>query len=181
MTQDLMQDEGTNAARAEFYQHGGQQPDRDGDGNPDVYWHTVGLKGYTREFIIQSSWTTTFIGSYGVEIVNNGDGTATFSIKNTTGWESGTHIPFTDYTNPTWEEVLGGIRNRDFSVFKYWPSPSDPDFPSDLRGFWREFMPTALLDDRLRSAPGPGGNMYQVYTWTEPIPVRVLKNLRRER
>jgi hypothetical protein len=178
MTQDLMTDEGVNAARAQFYKNGGQQVDWWGsgghpDGVPDPYAHGVGLTEYTREFIIQSSWTTTFIGSYLVEIENNGDGTATFIGLNTSGFESATHIPFTNYENPTFEEIFRRLAKGDVSVLGYLPNSS----PSGFRDFMWGYMPTALLEDRHRSESGPGGNMYQIYTWSEPIPERVLEDV----
>ncbi len=158
-----MRDEGVNIARAQFYKNGGQQPDWTGpdrvpDGIPDPYFADADLQSYTREFIIQNSWTTTFLGGYTVYIENNGDGTATFTVKNTSGFTSLTHYPFTDYSQPTFESAV-----RDFVTAL-----------PHIRLRLPNYTPSAILNNRFRWQPGPGGNMYQEYVWVEPIPAWVL-------
>ena len=134
MTQDLMDHPGVNAARAEFYENGFVQD--------EPYHHDFGPGGYIRAWR-ELDGTGHFLGSYDVIITNNGDGTATFEVRNVTGWRSGTNLR-SQRTDDSLEDMLRG------------------EAPFVL-------PPRSILNDRERAEWGPGGNFTQIFRWEEPI------------
>jgi Txe/YoeB family toxin of Txe-Axe toxin-antitoxin module len=156
MTQDFMNSEGAQEAWQEFLDNGGVQPN-------GFYAVEVNFEAYYKGFIFKASWTETFVGGHIIYITNNGDGTATFTINNTTGLASLTHNPQSNYLNPSVETILGNLNNDPFG---YMPKR----LPTSFGDFMYNYSPSSIFTDRERSDPGLGGNMYQRYTWTVPIP-----------
>ena len=161
MTQDLMKDEGVNIAREEYYK----------DNLPEVksygYRYTpINYVAEGAELFLPTSWggdrTGFVLGSYNVTITNNGDGTATFVVNNTTGWASATKNPF------YFGSDLFGIPRSEHSVQGLLSGEQDFTFPSD-------FFLASILDDRLRSDTCwygrfcLGGTVNEEYYWIEPL------------
>ena len=81
---DMMNSLGAQLMRDEFYDRGGASPSNSEYGSFAAYWDTI-FNPATRD------WTTTCmqVGAYdSATVVDNGDGTITFTIVNTAGMES---------------------------------------------------------------------------------------------
>jgi len=115
----------------------------DADGRPDSfsYNYGFGVNDYLRELLTLDG-TGSFLGSYQVDITKCPDGSTAFDVYNTTGWESATRSPIPSASarrNPSVEDMIDG-------------APVSPN-------------PRSILNDRPRSAAGPGGNFRQNYNW----------------
>jgi hypothetical protein len=132
-TQLLKHHSGVNAARVKFY---GNKCDRtthwydakQGREKNDPALLLIAIPAHIRSlfyevvFQIPDSMKTIegTLGSYLVSIENNEDGTATFSVRNTTGWESGTFGIIKNKsrgeTGPNWlsEHGVGGSLRQEF-------------------------------------------------------------------
>jgi RHS repeat-associated protein len=159
MTQELMRSIGVQEARDEFVTNGGVQSDRDDppDWISDPYGYKAELEDYRTNFI-RENVTATYLGSYTVTIINNGNGTATFYVDNTSGLQSLTHeyIPGTNYGNPTIQDFVQG-------------NVDPARYPSTDNGLslWGRFGPSGLLNDIQRDTFRPMGAVYQSFIWTE--------------
>ena len=194
MTRDLMNDEGVNAAREQFYQK--LKTGTLTNGTDDVYGYRYTPFNYaleSLEFILPLEWggdrTGFFLGSYTVRTRKN-DGTVTFTVEDDKGWESGTRSPL--YYGP----VLVNILSRRFGVGEPFMNNERSNYslqsliPNLLRGQWPNragiiFGPKSILEDRKRSEPGwfsgvigdgirVGATMYLRFIWTERIPADKL-------
>jgi len=156
LVQDLMNSQGAKDAWQEFLDNG--EVDN---------WHAVevNFESYSKGFIFKATWTETYLGGHIIFITNNGDGTATFMVKNTTGLASLTHNPESNYLNPSVQTILGNIAHGN-NAFDYLPDR----LPTGFDDFMFNYSPSSIFTDADRSAPGFGGNLYQEFTWTVPIP-----------
>jgi hypothetical protein len=166
MTQELMHSDGVKEAREEFIRNGGVQSDRSTppNGTPDPYPYKATIKNYSHNFW-QGNVTASYLGSYTVTIVNNGDSTATFTIRNTSGLKSVTHnyLPYVNFDNPSIQTLIEKYPKLPENY------PSKSNLPGPL-GVWESYAPSGLLNDVPRN-PICCGAIYQVYTWTEMIPL----------
>jgi hypothetical protein len=137
ITQALMHDEGVEEARQKYIANGRQDLL---ESNRTWHEYEFGIEDAARELIwdayIWEDWSTSFLGSYQVEVINLevinveminlcGIGSLVeIRVHNTTGWLSATRVG------------------------KY--------------GSFRQ--------DEMRQQSGPGGNLDQVYIWSERIP-----------
>ena len=141
ITQDIMRDEGVQRAR-------------NAAGRPDsyAYYHDFGIGDYFRE-LLTGDLTGSFLGSYSVSIerksgnkCGSGRDDYQFTVKNSTGWESGTRSPLKIARGkPSIEDMINNqFKGGPFTLF-----------------------PRSMLNNKNRSVPGPGGDMSQTYAWTE--------------
>ncbi|MGE0200944.1 MAG: hypothetical protein AB7P76_08255 [Candidatus Melainabacteria bacterium] len=148
ITQALMRDEGVQQARDEWTKKGKPLP--------FVYNYHFSVGEYARE-LLEHDGTGSTLGSYTVKITRiPGKHLIQIKVSNPTTWESGTRFPFTSTakTTPTIQDIVTGTVSKDYSPL---PTKDDP-----LR-----FLPKAILSDRDRAEPGPGGHFEQIFTWYE--------------
>ena len=81
-------------------------------------------------------------------------GTATFTVRNTTGLESLTHyyIPGTNYNNPTVVDFVEAFPNL------------PPKYPGQSDSLWGKYAPSGLINN---TSTGSGRAIFQIYIWTE--------------
>ncbi|MEM4302090.1 MAG: hypothetical protein QW570_08320 [Candidatus Caldarchaeum sp.] len=111
------------------------------------------------------------MGSYEVRIIDLGDGTALFLVKNETDWGSGTRIPGKPYS------LLPALERSETDVFINLAVTTDmlllpsviaaPGMIPGVLGFNRGMWELS------KAVPGGwggfGGKMTQYYYWVEPI------------
>jgi RHS repeat-associated protein len=102
-TQDMMNAPGVNAARDLFYQKNVSRP-VDQLLPVTNFAARFGLSGYVQA---GTNSTQQFVGSYGVEIMPNSNGTITFSVNNTTSMTSFFYGIWPDSWNPSAGHPMG--------------------------------------------------------------------------
>ena len=105
------------------------------------YDYAFGVTDYLHDLFTLNG-TGSFLGSYHVAINRCTNGSTRLEVTNTTGWESGTR------------SAIPGSR-------------ANSSLEDMLKGSGFTLNPRSILNDRMRSAPGPGGNFYQLYYWKE--------------
>jgi hypothetical protein len=177
LTQDLMDDQGVNQARSQFYQR--LQTGILENGTDDTYsykYTVIPYIGAAVEYVTGHDQIGFFLGSYGVSSHLNPDKTVTINVSDSKNWESGTRSPFyyiPDYLgpiiNPCLPEPYSLHRSRHHSLEGLIMGYYQFDFPSDI------FL-ASVLENRRRSDPGffgsdirLGGRIELVFTWKEPL------------
>ena len=167
MTQDLMQDEGIQQARAHYYL----------TGEPRYHYRFSHLKQPLREAV---QWVAgedrtgvgSVLGSYTVYIQNNGDGTVTIWVKNVISRESGTRL--LGYESSVEDTVVSGQVSEKIQALtaERQKLTSGQGTLQDVR----KRLPVSILNSTVRGqssatglVPGVwGGDMEVWYMWTEP-------------
>jgi hypothetical protein len=158
MVQDLMHSEGAEKAMRIFQLNGQSET---------YYGHEVHFSDYFDGFIFADTWTETFLGGHVYHVVNNGNGTATLTVRNTSGLASLTHNPESNYQNPSVQQIFANLSYGDpKSAFEYMPKR----LPTSVSDFMYNYSPSSIFSDIKRDGTGWGGSYYQVYTWTVPSP-----------
>ncbi|MCB0089100.1 MAG: hypothetical protein KDE54_14415 [Caldilineaceae bacterium] len=135
MVDNLKSHPGVVAARQQYLE---ETPDVR---NVSTYWYDFGLGGYLNAWY-ELDGTGHFLGSYRVDIVNNGDDTVTFMISNRSGRESFTNLRMGSGTYAEYYQKL-------------------------LNGEVPDSLPRHLLGNLDREESWWGGNFDQIYTWQE--------------
>lgn len=140
ITKDLMQDEGVQQARKEWAKNG----------KPDSFdsHYTFGVSEYLRELMTLDG-TGSVLGSYTVRIRRQPNKRIKYTVENTTGWQSGTHMP------PSIRkiELTKGKKNSTIEGMLFRGQPIT--------------IPESILENREVQDAGPGGNLGQEYVWYE--------------
>lgn len=124
--------------------------------NKEPFRYRFSVGEYLRA-LLELDGTGSTLGSYEVTIEPMPNKILKFTVKNKTGWESGTRLPFVPYDTSSIEDFLRGKA-------KNYPSREQKiKYPVTL-------LPKSILSDKERSDSGPGGDFTQTYIWYEKQP-----------